>query len=274
MEFLEILSDIVFNAKKDTLAVIPDRRRAEDFTERLISVLFGQGCARNKKQISDCLSDLHADLAKLLHVCCATDAKGSKGLADTLFERLVFLYPLLLADAAFIERSDPAARSTEEVIITYPGFYAIAAYRVAHELLLLDVPYLPRLIAEHAHSQTGIDIHPGALIGSPFAIDHGTGIVVGETCRIGTHVRIYQGVTLGALAVQKTGSKDQRHPTIEDHVILYAGSTILGGDTVIGHHSVIGGNVWLTASVPPYTMVYNSAQTRIRTPDEPPGFVI
>ncbi len=274
MNNLERLSKIIYNAKKDTLAVIPDRSRAEEFTEQLLNVLFGQGCSRDEEDISRCLEEQRRQLSRLLRVCCGTDQKGAELLAERFFERLLQLYPLLLDDAAFLERSDPAARSTEEVIITYPGFYAIAAHRVAHELCLMQVPYLPRLVSEHAHSKTGIDINPGASIGSPFAIDHGTGIVIGETCRIGQFVRIYQGVTLGALAVKKTGSQDQRHPTIEDHVILYAGCTILGGQTVIGHHSVVGGNVWLTASVAPYTMVYNTSQTRIRTPDEPLDFII
>lgn len=155
---------------------------------------------------------------------------------------------------------DPAAKSLNEVILSYPGLEAIAIYRMAHELYLQDVPLIPRIMTEFAHNRTGIDIHPGAGIGDNFFIDHGTGVVIGETCEIGNNVRIYQGVTLGALSFKK--DKDgklikgiKRHPTIEDNVIIYAGATILGGDTVIGRNSVIGGNVWLVSSVPPNTTV-------------------
>ncbi len=155
---------------------------------------------------------------------------------------------------------DPAARSTDEIIYSYPGLQATALYRVAHRLLELDVPMLPRMITEYMHGVTGIDIHPGAEIGEGFVVDHGTGVVIGETSTIGKDVRIYQGVTLGALSLPK-GAGDQyrggkkRHPTIEDEVIIYSGATILGGDTVIGARSVIGGNVWVTESVPPDTVV-------------------
>ncbi|MDR0868760.1 MAG: serine acetyltransferase [Planctomycetota bacterium] len=152
---------------------------------------------------------------------------------------------------------DPAAQSIDEVIVSYPGVMATTTHRLAHELFTLGVPLIPRMWSEHAHSVTGIDIHPGATIGKSFFIDHGTGTVIGETCVIGEHVQLYQGVTLGALS-PADGQKlrgQRRHPTIEDHVVVYAGATILGGDTVIGHNSMIGGNVWLTASVPPYSRV-------------------
>ncbi|MCB0681713.1 MAG: serine acetyltransferase [Saprospiraceae bacterium] len=170
--------------------------------------------------------------------------------------RLPEVHALLLKDAEAISSGDPAATSQTEVIRTYPGFFAIAVYRVAHELQRLQVPLIPRILTEHAHSQTGIDIHPGATIGEYFCIDHGTGLVIGETVDIGDHVKIYQGVTLGALSVRKDLAKTKRHPTIEDRVVIYSGATILGGDTVIGHDSVIGGNVWLTQSVPPHSVIY------------------
>jgi serine O-acetyltransferase len=146
------------------------------------------------------------------------------------------------------------------VIRTYPGFYAIAAHRIAHCLLLNGVNLIPRIISEHAHRQTGIDIHPGAIIGDHFCIDHGTGIVIGETTTIGNHVKIYQGVTLGGLSVKKEDAEKKRHPTIENHVVIYAGASILGGDTVIGEGSIIGGNVWLTKSVPKNSKVYYQAK--------------
>ena len=152
---------------------------------------------------------------------------------------------------------DPAAKDEFEVIRAYPGFYAIAMYRIAHQLLLLEVPLIPRILTEWAHARTGIDIHPGARIGEFLYIDHGTGTVIGETTVIGDHVKLYQGVTLGALSVEKYMADTKRHPTIEDRAIIYSGATILGGDTVIGHDCVIGGNVWLTRSVPPHSTVYH-----------------
>jgi serine O-acetyltransferase len=154
---------------------------------------------------------------------------------------------------------DPAAKSHDEIIFSYPGIMAISVYRLAHTLFNLGVPLLPRMMTEYAHSVTGIDIHPGATIGERFVIDHGTGVVVGETTVIGNNVRIYQGVTLGALSLPRDAGNQlrgkKRHPTIEDDVIIYSGATILGGDTTIGARSVIGGNVWLTESVPPDTKV-------------------
>ncbi len=161
----------------------------------------------------------------------------------------------LIADANFIVDSDPAATSVDEVILAYPGFLATASYRLAHLVRTLGVPLLPRLITEHAHLRTGIDIHPGAEIGVPFAIDHGTGIVIGETAKVGVRVRVYQGVTLGALSVEKGLASAKRHPTIGDDVVLYANATVLGGRTVVGTGSVVGGNVWLTRSVPDRAVV-------------------
>jgi serine O-acetyltransferase len=162
-------------------------------------------------------------------------------------------------EAAF--RGDPAAKSHHEIIFCYPGFEAITVYRVAHELHTLGVPYIPRMMTEFAHAKTGIDIHPGAAIGEGFFIDHGTGVVIGETTDIGTHVKLYQGVTLGALSFDRDDSGElkhgsyKRHPTLEDHVVVYANATILGGQTTVGRGSVIGSNVWLTESVPPGTTV-------------------
>lgn len=165
----------------------------------------------------------------------------------------------LSKDVRATYEGDPAAKSYDEIIFSYPGLYAQTVYRIAHRLLELGVPVLPRIMTEYAHSHTGIDIHPGAEIGEYFVIDHGTGIVIGETTRIGDHVRIYQGVTLGALSLPPDAGEryrgKKRHPTIENDVIIYSGATILGGDTVIGARSVIGGNVWLTESVPPDTKV-------------------
>lgn len=170
-------------------------------------------------------------------------------------ESLLAIRDLLLTDAQAALEGDPAAQSLDEVIIAYPGFRALAHFRVAHALQLKGYPLIPRIITERAHHETGIDIHPGAKIGQSCFIDHGTGVVIGETAVVGTNVKIYQGVTLGALSVSKDLANTKRHPTVEDHVVIYANSTILGGDTVIGAHSIIGGNAWVTQSVPPHSFI-------------------
>jgi serine O-acetyltransferase len=173
--------------------------------------------------------------------------------------------------AAFL--GDPAAKGHHEIVFCYPGLEAVTVYRLAHELLLLGVPLIPRLMTEHAHSKTGIDIHPGARIGPGFFIDHGTGVVIGETCDIGKNVKLYQGVTLGALSFPRDASGNiirgmKRHPTLEDEVVVYANATILGGDTVIGHHAVVGSSVWLTQSVEPYSVVtLEKPQLKIKNPE-------
>jgi serine O-acetyltransferase len=182
-----------------------------------------------------------------------------------------------MIDATAIERGDPAAESVDEVILAYPGFTAIAVHRIAHRFYEMSVPLLPRLLTEWAHERTGIDIHPGATLGHPVIIDHGTGIVVGETAEIGNNVKLYQGVTLGALSVNKTLASTKRHPTIEDGVVIYANAKILGGETVIGRGSVVGGNVWITASIPPDSIVYHRSEVHVRTGKsdfEGPDFVI
>jgi serine O-acetyltransferase len=191
----------------------------------------------------------------------STSSCGELGHTKALefIQALPKLRSLLATDVRAGFKGDPAAKSYDEVIFSYPGIFAILVYRLAHELFLLEVPLLPRMMTEYAHSLTGIDIHPGAKIAESFFIDHGTGVVVGETTEIGKRVRIYQGVTLGALSIPIEKIEfyryKKRHPTIEDEVIVYSNSTILGGDTVIGARSIIGGNVWITKSVPPDTKV-------------------
>ena len=167
------------------------------------------------------------------------------------------------SDVTATYRGDPAARSNMEIIRSYPGFAALSFHRIAHEMYLLQIPMIPRIISESAHSKSGIDIHPGAQIGYNCHIDHGTGIVIGETAIVGNNVKLYQGVTLGALSVNKNLQDKKRHPTIEDGVVIYSGATILGGRTVVGHHSVLGGNVWLTESVPAYTRIFHRPQIEI-----------
>ncbi|MBE4948764.1 serine O-acetyltransferase EpsC [Chryseobacterium culicis] len=184
--------------------------------------------------------------------------------AGNFFEALPELYSLLVLDATSIVEFDPAADSLEEVYLAYPGFFATYVYRISHQLWSQELKILPRVISEYAHSKTGIDIHPGATIGKSFFIDHGTGIVIGETTIIGNNVKIYQGVTLGALNVSKEKAHQKRHPNIEDDVIIYSGATILGGQTTIGRESIIGGNVWITQDVPANSLVYHKSEIKIK----------
>jgi len=195
--------------------------------------------------------------------------ESAEVIAKKFFAQLPQIYHILTLDVDALVSGDPAAKSEYEVIRAYPGFIAIALYRMANALHLLDIPVIPRVITESAHTMTGIDIHPGATIGAHFCIDHGTGIVIGETSIIGEHVKLYQGVTLGALSVKKSMASTKRHPTIEDHVVIYAGATILGGDTIIGHHSIIGGNVWLTKTLPAYSTAYHRPQIEVSKYDAP-----
>jgi serine O-acetyltransferase len=184
--------------------------------------------------------------------------------AALFFESISVLHEMLLHDLDSVLKFDPAAKSKNEVLLTYPGFFAITVYRIANYLWQNQNYILARLIAEYAHSKTGIDIHPGALIGECFFIDHGTGIVIGETALIGKNVKIYQGLTLGALSVNKEEQNKKRHPTIEDGVIIYANATILGGATIIGKNSTIGGNVWITSSIPEQSMVFHKSEISIK----------
>ena len=191
---------------------------------------------------------------------------GRRAAAEDFFRALPDVRDALVLDATATAAGDPAASGVDEVVLAYPGFFATAVYRMAHQLHRSAVPLLPRVLGELAHRATGIDIHPGAQIGGEFAIDHGTGVVVGETAVVGARVRLYQGVTLGAAVVSKAMQARKRHPTIGDDVVIYAGATILGGDTVIGSGSRIGGNVWLTRSVPPNSLVATSASIDRRRP--------
>jgi serine O-acetyltransferase len=188
--------------------------------------------------------------------------------ADAFMAVLPAVHDAALEDAEAILAGDPAAGTLDEVVAAYPGFLAIAVHRLAHALLALGVPVVPRLMSEVAHARTGIDIHPGAEIGRSFCIDHGTGVVIGETAVLGDHVKLYQGVTLGALSVSKRAAGTKRHPTIGDRVVIYANATILGGDTVIGADSVIGGNVFVTSSVPPGSLVYQTSSYRVRRSED------
>jgi serine O-acetyltransferase len=246
------------------------RAQAGQFFERLFGLLFGPESSRceTRGAFESRLLRVEADLMEMLEGV-GLDHDGAVSTIDRFFNRLAATCTCLAADAEYIRSNDPACHSVSEVILAYPGFYAIAAYRVGHILYREQVPTIPRLITEHAHEWTGVDIHPGAEIGCPFFIDHGTGVVIGETTRIGDRVKVYQGVTLGALSVKKELAQVRRHPTIGDDVVLYASAAVLGGDTFIGAGSVIGGNVWLTESVPAGSIVYHKSTVRIRQPEEP-----
>ena len=243
----------------------PDKVLAIEFVDRFFEFLF---IPEKQKKLSELELGREYESFKIHLSTLVYDVVGDGNktqlLTDNFFEEVPSIFNVLLKDAAAILEFDPAANSIEEVLMAYPGFYATAVYRFSNQLYKQGVPILPRIFAEYAHSKTGIDIHPGATIGTSFFIDHGTGIVIGETTTIGNNVKIYQGVTLGALSVNKNLVQVKRHPSIEDNVIIYSGATILGGDTVIGHSSMIGGNVWLTNSVLPFSVVYHKSEVSIR----------
>lgn len=243
---------------------LPDISEARNFTDTLIQLLFPNHPCDRLEHYRLRFRESRMMLEKLMIFHDNRMEGEPDEQSQQFFESLPGLYPLLVKDAEAIYRFDPACTSLQEVICAYPGFYAIAVYRIANQLFRQGVPLLPRIMTEYAHGKTGIDIHPGASIGQSFFIDHGTGVVIGETAIIGDNVKLYQGVTLGALMVKKSMATKKRHPTIEDNVIIYAGSTVLGGETVIGHDSVIGGNVWLTESVPPHSVVYHTSTVKIR----------
>ncbi|HUI26675.1 MAG TPA: serine O-acetyltransferase EpsC [Candidatus Kryptonia bacterium] len=266
-------------------AALPNRRAVIEALRHLHSVIYiGFYSTRPldrgnlRYSLSEQLYSAHAILVEQIRravsyeqMCCRVgperDAKWSEAAVLRLFRRLPELRRLLNLDVAAAFDGDPAAKNFEEIVFSYPAIHAITTHRIAHELYLEQVPMIPRIMSEEAHSRTGIDIHPGARIGERFFIDHGTGVVIGETSVIGNQVKIYQGVTLGALSVRGDNVEvlrtRKRHPTIEDGVTIYSGATILGGDTVIGAGSVIGGNVWVVESVPPGSKIsYNAAQVR------------
>lgn len=187
-----------------------------------------------------------------------------RNISDILYAKIEDIHNTVLGDLDAIYSFDPAAKNKSEIIFSYPGFYAIVIYRISHELWKFEIPVIPRIISEYVHNKTGIDIHPGANIGANFFIDHGTGIVIGETAVIGNNVKLYQGVTLGALNVNKADAEIKRHPTIEDNVVIYANATILGGNTIIGSNSVIGGNVWISNTIPSGSLVFNKSEIVIK----------
>lgn len=245
---------------------LPGEKEIDDFMVRLLQFLFPERndirLTSNEQIIAE-----HENLREmfnglLLKTKCSDSDESS--ICKSFFDQLEDIYDASIEDAEAILEGDPAAVDTKEIIRSYPGFFAIAIYRIAHVMLQLGIPYLPRIMTEYAQLRTAIDIHPGAKIGKRFCIDHGTGIVIGETAEIGDDVKIYQGVTLGALSIRKGMSKTKkRHPSIGNNVVIYANATILGGQTFIGNNSIIGGNVWIIESVPDNSRVYYEKKENI-----------
>ena len=235
------------------------KTKTEAFTEQLFFTLFDSNAELNQS-----IDELEKLFKEISRIAC----KKPQSLCDSIWEKFLESLPTVLEklnqDAQFILENDPASNSIEEVYLGYPGFYAIAIYRLSHELYTLDLLLFSRLMSEYAHKTTGTDIHAGAKIESPFFIDHATGIVIGETTVIEKHVKIYQGVTLGALSVSKDMKNAKRHPTVEKNVCIYANATILGGETIIGKNSVVGGNAWVTKSIPAKSIVLNTTTTEVK----------
>ncbi|GMT44608.1 MAG: serine acetyltransferase [bacterium] len=245
---------------------VPSKKETNNFLNELTEYLFP---VLSESHTTEEEIDIDELMVLLQAILKSYDSKSGdiNQTVNRFRDSLPDLYELLIADAMAIYEGDPAATSVEEVVLSYPGFYAILVYRIAHELDNLSVAVIPRMLTEFSHGKTGIDIHPKAQIGKSFCIDHGTGIVVGETTVIGDAVKIYQGVTLGATSVAKEHSGKKRHPTIKDDVIIYSGATVLGGETIVGHHSIIGGSVWLTHSVDPYSVVLDRSRVHLRNND-------
>ncbi|MDX2127742.1 MAG: serine acetyltransferase [Chloroherpetonaceae bacterium] len=261
------VAESIFSTRSEFRDIYPLKEMSVNLIQKLISLFFPHHTTIRFTQIAEVdvfLDEISANLIQILISLGEESREKRNAITKNFIDFLPNIYQTLLLDAEFIFQGDPAAKHLDDVILTYPGFGAITMYRLAHSLCMLGVPTVPRVITEYAHQQTGIDIHPGAKIGKPFFIDHGTGTVIGETCEIGNFVKLYQGVTLGALSVEKKLSTTKRHPTIQDRVIIYSGATILGGETVIGHDSVIGGNVWLTSSINPFMVVYHKSDIQIR----------
>ncbi len=245
---------------------VPSNEIIAGWALKLISILYPQlsdVAHTSTASIADDLHKLEKELVRIMNATKACYDCNNEAVSKQFFNDLPEIYRLLNTDVTATHMGDPAATTEFEVVRAYPGFFALCFFRIAHVLHGLQVPLLPRILTEYAHSKTGIDIHPNASIGEYFMMDHGTGIVIGETCIIGKNVKMYQGVTLGALSVNKNQAFQKRHPTIKDNVLIYSGATILGGDTIVGEGSVIGGNVWLTQSVPAGSLVFHKPEITV-----------
>lgn len=254
----EIIQKIIEEKKNHNLQ-FKIKEKAEDFTRHLFYTLFDKDTS-----VEENFSELKQRFGELADLVCWEPEKDCAEVWKDYCQVLPLILRKLNKDALAIANNDPAANSVEEVYLSYPGFYAIAVYRLSHELYKRKFPLVPRLMTEYAHRLTGTDINPGAHIGESFFIDHATGVVIGETAIIRNNVKIYQGVTLGALYVEREMKNKKRHPTIEDNVTIYANATILGEETTVGANTIVGGNVWLTTSVPPNSFVTHSPQIKIK----------
>jgi len=259
MDKEEIIAELIRHKKLPYLD-FRIKQETEEFTDTLFQTLFD-----SNTPVAVNLELLEKKFDRLLDRACWDLERPNEALWKEYMAHLPEILETLILDAEAILQCDPASISIEEIYMAYPGFYAIAIYRLAHELYRQGLPLIPRLMTEYAHRQTGVDINPGAQIGRSFFIDHATGVVIGETAVIHDNVKIYQGVTLGALYVAKNLQRTKRHPTIMANVTIYANATILGGDTVIGENSVIGGNAWITASVPANSTVFHNPEIKIKT---------
>ena len=264
----------------------PDQDVVVSIIQKLLMILYpgyyrdsGYTPEKAKGMLAALIEDVVCDLGRQIEIVLVNDAryaeadkearrKAAEDICMAFFRQIPKVREYLDTDLDATYDGDPAAFDKIEIVLAYPGLYATTIHRLAHELELLKVPYIPRIMSEYAHSETGVDIHPGATIGKYFFIDHATGIVIGETSEIGEHVKVYQGVTIGALSTKdgQTMRGTKRHPTIEDNVTLYAGAAVLGGDTVIGHDSVIGGSAFVTKSVPPYSQVLVNIESKVIVP--------
>jgi serine O-acetyltransferase len=253
----------IHQTKQNNIHGFFDKIKTKKWVKDLYETLFLPQNDNTEEQLKRNFEALQETLSDQINTVTGDKDLTEKQVSQ-FFETLPELYNQLVLDAQSILEFDPAADSLEEVYLAYPGFFATYVYRISHQLWTQEVKILPRVISEYAHSKTGIDIHPGATIGKSFFIDHGTGIVIGETTIIGNNVKIYQGVTLGALNVSKEKAHQKRHPNIEDDVIIYSGATILGGETTIGRESIIGGNVWITQDVPANSLVYHKSEIKIK----------
>lgn len=235
------------------------KSKTETFTNDLFYILFDTNIS-----LTENIDALAKTFKEITSISCTHKEFNCNIVWKKFLIQLPKILKQLNQDAECLYQHDPASNSKEEVILAYPGFFAIAVYRLSNVFYKQNMPLIPRIMSEYAHRLTGIDIHPGASIGSPFFIDHGTGVVIGESTIIKNNVKLYQGVTLGALQVSKEMKNKKRHPTVENNVTIYAGSTILGGETIIGENCTIGGNIWLTKSVPANSIVYQKTETKLK----------
>jgi len=261
----DLLFEKVRQRSAEFKTLLPTKDDAGRYVTELLSLLFARSHGVTGERSDAWRAELSASQQTLTNLLIPFAGNNAGAISNDFYHtQLPRIYDVLWQDAEAAYAGDPAAQNLQEVVLAYPGFFGVAVYRIAHFLQSLGIATLPRLFSEHAHEKTGIDIHPAATIGRSFFMDHGTGIVIGGTSVIADNVKIYQGVTLGALSVDKSLATTKRHPTIEERVVIYAGATILGGETIIGRNSVIGGNTWIVESVAPHSVVYNKSSVRVR----------